>query len=74
MWDWSQNRSSKAATYYRAAADLGYVPAMTNVGHCYKAGEGVTKSRVKAMEYFLRRAEGGDREAMYYLATCYGKK
>ena len=41
------------------------------LGMCYLQGKGVHKDACKAVEFFVKGAEAGDRNAMFNLAICY---
>ncbi len=58
-----------AIDWFRAAADGGFVPALTQLGLiCCTHGTGQLQ---EALEYFTAGAEGGDTDAMVYAAQMY---
>ena len=48
---------------YSKAADLDFVPALANVGHCYEKGLGIFQSYRKADSFYRQAAERGDEYA-----------
>ena len=53
------------------AAGKGNVAAMHNLSVCYYKGEGVSKDRVKALNWLRKAADAGDTRAMCSLAKIY---
>jgi serine/threonine protein kinase/Flp pilus assembly protein TadD len=58
---------STALSWYEKAAEKGNVPAMVEAGLIYGNRGGETK----ALEYFVRAAEAGDRDGKYLAGECY---
>lgn len=54
---------SKAAYWYRIAADQGVALAQYNLAGCYELGRGVDKDKERAHELYKKAAEHGVREA-----------
>src|SRR3954454_12410394 len=52
----------------KRAQDSGDPKAMTMLGELYSNGMGVKRDYAKAVEWYRRGADGGDREAMFALA------
>lgn len=61
-----------AADLLRQAADLGYVPAMTELGALYSFGKGVPRDDQIALGWQLRAAEQGNPEALFRLGLIHG--
>ncbi|WP_287050700.1 tetratricopeptide repeat protein [Mesorhizobium sp.] len=61
----------EARKLYERAAELGYAPALTNLGGLYRDGEGVTQDFGKAKELFERAAELDYAPAMAVLGSLY---
>lgn len=62
---------SKAAVWYKKAADQGNVAAMHKLALMYWNGIGVSKDLKKSFQLILKSAEGGFPESMHALATFY---
>jgi TPR repeat protein len=56
-----------ACGWFRRAADLGYAPAMNNVGECYSHGIGFTRSGLAAIQWHLAAAQAGNQVAVINL-------
>ena len=57
---------------YRRAAEMGDLEAMRSLGFCYECGQGgLTKDKVKAVEWYRKAAEKGNPTAMSSLGFCY---
>ena len=54
---------SKAALYYRLAANKGLATAQKNLGRCHHHGWGVPRDPSKAMLWYERAAVQGDSQA-----------
>jgi TPR repeat protein len=63
--------SSRAAFYYRKAAEGGHPQAMNAMGVAYADGDGVPRSDLRAMDWFEKSAQQENSEAMYNLALGY---
>lgn len=48
------------AQLYTEAAEMGYAPAQTSLGTCYRTGWGVEKDMEKAFDWYKKAAEQGD--------------
>jgi len=68
--DGPQNRT-RAAFFYKKAAELGHIQAMNNIGVVYADGDGISRNDNLAMEWFKKSAQLGNSEAMYNLALGY---
>ena len=55
---------AEAHKYYKQAADLGFAPAMTQLGLLYEFGLGVTQNYYTAAEWYKKAADLGDETAM----------
>lgn len=66
----SENKNyARAKVLYDRAVDMGYIPAILELAHCYFDGQnGITQDREKALQYFKEAAAKGSCEAKYYLA------
>ena len=62
---------TKAAYWWREAANNGHMGGLCNLGVCYMRGNGVNENKVKAIECYKRAAEGNNAQAMYNLGWCY---
>ena len=62
---------SKAALYYRMAAELGYAPAQSRLGAMYSNGTGVTRNYTEAVRWLELAVAQGDIIAKYNLGLCY---
>jgi len=58
---------TKAASWYRKAAEQGFTDAQTNLGMMYYRGEGVPGDRTEAAKWFQLAADKGDTEAVALL-------
>lgn len=59
--------AASACGWFRRAADLGYAPAMNNVGECYQHGIGFTRSGLAAVQWHLAAAQAGNQVAVMNL-------
>jgi len=59
--------ATTACGWFRRAADLGYAPAMNNVGECYMHGIGFTRSGLAAVQWHLAAAQAGNQVAVMNL-------
>src|ERR1700736_3498870 len=59
--------ATTACGWFRQAADLGYAPAMNNVGECYLHGIGFTRSGLAAVQWHLAAAQAGNQVAVMNL-------
>lgn len=62
---------SKAALYYRMAAELGYAPAQSRLGAMYSNGTGVPRNYTEALKWLELAVAQGDIIAKYNLGLCY---
>jgi hypothetical protein len=58
---------SKAAEWFRKAAEQGYINAQMDLGDCYNDGLGVTQNDAKAAKWYRKAAEQGSSDAQYAL-------
>jgi TPR repeat protein len=58
---------ARTLALYQQAADLGYVPAMYNVGVCYETGTGTGIDYEAAAEWYRKAAQLGSEEAAWQL-------
>ena len=56
---------TKAAEWYRRAAEQRFVPAQHQLALLYEAGRGVAKDEAAAARWFALAAEGGDADAQF---------
>jgi TPR repeat protein len=63
--------AATACGWFRRAADLGYAPAMNNVGECYLHGIGFTRSGLAAYQWHLAAAQAGNPVAAVNLVQDY---
>jgi serine/threonine protein kinase len=68
--DGARNKS-RAAFYYKKAADLGHIQAMNNIGVAYADGDGIQQNERLAMKWLEESARLKNSEAMYNLALGY---
>lgn len=61
----------QALTWYRRAADQGYLPAVFYLGYMQLKGLGITKDAAKGLELMLQAARGGLNSSLYALGTIY---
>lgn len=61
----------EAYKWYRKAAELGNVEALTDLGKFYQNGWGVAKSYTDAMKWYRRAAELGDPVGQYLVGLMY---
>ena len=64
----SEQKFEEAFRYYALAADQGYAYGETNLGCCYRDGEGTEVDLGKARYWFERAAAKGDEKAIACLA------
>jgi len=62
---------TKAAKWYRKAAEQGYAPAQSNLGVMYEHGKGVPKDYTKAVEWYRKATEQGIAIAQFNLGVMY---
>ncbi|MEA1888615.1 MAG: protein kinase [Pseudomonadota bacterium] len=67
----SPRNRTRAAFYYKKAAELGHIQAMNDIGVAYADGDGIRRNDKKAMEWLEKSADLGNSEAMYNLALGY---
>ncbi len=60
-----------AVEYYRLAAAMGSVDAISNLGYCYMYSRSIEKNMSLAMGYFKTAAQKGSIDAMYKLGNIY---
>ncbi len=60
---------SKAAEWYKRAADGGVAVAQYRLGSLYERGQGVAKDLTKAVDWYQRAADQGNVNAMHNLAV-----
>lgn len=59
--------------YFQMSADLGFAPAMNNLGQMYAFGIGTDVDKEKAFEWYLRAAKAGNPVAMANVRIAYAK-
>jgi TPR repeat protein len=64
---------TEALTWYTKAANLGYAPAMAQVGLLYETGQAGEKDLSKAARWYKQGADAGDARAITNLAALYEK-
>lgn len=62
---------SAAFKYFNLAADQHYIPAFTALGHCYKAGLGISPSEKDALNWYERAAQEGDSNDLLVVGLFY---
>ena len=60
-----------AVEYYRLAAAMGDMNAVSNLGYCYLYGRDIEQNTSLAIAYFRTAAENGVIDAMYKLGDIY---
>lgn len=65
-----KTQPEEAFTWFSAAANRGFVPAMTQVGLMYSNGAGVERDFSKAVYWFQQASDQGDAAAKFCLAEC----
>jgi TPR repeat protein len=60
-----------AATWYRRAAETGYIDAMNGLAYCYDTGVGVKENDSVAVSWFRKAAEAGSSGGMARLGDFY---
>ena len=63
---------TKAAEWYRKAAEQGLGSAQYHLGRCYEGGHGVTKDLTKAAEWYQKAADQGHERAKKALKKLQG--
>lgn len=69
--DGSPDSRRRAAEILRAAADMGHVAAMVDLGVAYEQGDGVDEDAARAVEWYLRATEAGNATAQCNLGYCH---
>ena len=69
---YSSENYDEAVEYYRIAATMGNVLAISNLGYCYLYGRKIEKNLSLAIAYFKIAAMKNDVDAMYKLGDIYG--
>lgn len=64
---------AQAVEYYRLAAAMGSVHAVSNLGYCYLYGRDIEPDTQLAIAYFKTAAAGGDVDAAYKLGDIYSR-
>ena len=70
---YKQGNHSKAAKWYRKAADQGYATAQLNLGYMYGKGLGVLKDAAEEVNWYRKAADQGHAKAHFNLGIMYGK-
>ena len=63
----------RAVEYYRLAAAMGDVHAVSNLGYCYLYGRSIEQNTSLAIAYFRIASMRGDVDAAYKLGDIYGR-
>ena len=63
----------EAAYWFGHSADQNDLRGLRALGKAHDKGEGVPLDHARAMELYLKAAEGGDQEAMFLLGEAYAK-
>ena len=66
-----ENRSIKAANWYRKAAEQGYAEAQYKLGGYYEMGLGVERNYIEAAKWYRLAAEQGYAWAQNSIGECY---
>jgi TPR repeat protein len=64
---------TEALTWYTKAANLGYAPAMAQVGLLYETGDAGEKDIAKAARWYKQGADANDPRSLTFLAALYEK-
>ena len=64
---------AQAVEYYRLAAAMGNIHAVSNLGYCYLYGRDTEPDTQLAIAYFKTAAAGGDVDAAYKLGDIYSR-
>ncbi len=64
-----EERLSKAARWFRRAAEKGHAPSQYRLATLYELGQGAPKDHARAMGWYRRAAESGHVKAMHNLAV-----
>jgi TPR repeat protein len=64
-----EERLSKAARWFRRAAEKGHAPSQYRLATLYELGQGAPKDHARAMGWYSRAAESGHVKAMHNLAV-----
>lgn len=70
---WGGEHYQEAAELFRKSAEQGNVKSQTELGICYRDGQGVEQNYEKAIEWFNRAEKQGYSEAQNCLGLCYMK-
>lgn len=65
----TQQDFNAAAEWLKKSADQGYAPAQAQLGMLYQYGYGVAQDGQKAYELFMKSADQGDLDGLYYAGT-----
>jgi len=66
-----QKSFAQAAEFYRKAAEIGVIPAMTAYGNLLSLGLGIAKNPVEAQGWYIQAAEMGDSQAQFLVGRNY---
>jgi hypothetical protein len=64
-------KGKRAFDFFETAANLNYIPALTGLAYCYRAGIHITKDELKGHELYTMAAVRGDVYALEYLSEKY---
>lgn len=64
---------AKAVEYYRIAAAMGNIKAITNLGYCYLYGRSIDVNVSEAIALFVIASSKGDADAAYKLGDIYSR-
>jgi len=64
-YDFVENNFYKAVEFFSKSADLGFIPAIFNLGQCYFRGEGVRQNYETAIQYWIKAADEGSALSQY---------
>lgn len=65
-----QQSDTEAVKYWAQAAELGHAPANNELAYCYRYGRGTNVDMAKAIECYLKAAQGGVPAAQFEVGTC----
>ena len=69
---YSKQEYDKAVEYYRLAASMGNLQAVSNLGYCYLYGRDIEDNLSLALGYFKIASKRGSVDASYKLGDIYG--
>ena len=74
MYEYAQGvkrEPNEALSWYKKAAETGYIPAIHNLARAYNFGIGTSVDFAQAEALFRQAADAGYAESMFFLGTMY---